>query len=104
VAGLRLIAHDLERLGVPTAAEPGPVAGGRLDQVRLQVLAHRDLGAEGADRGELGWHVVVDRDESGRPEVDRGRRRLETEHRADLAGGDHDRPVGVAVVLVHVLP
>src|SRR6266851_6230891 len=74
LAGHRGLADHLECLGVPPSAEPRPVAGGGLDQVRLQVGPHLDLGGKGVDRPELALQVLVDVHEAGGPEVDRGRR------------------------------
>src|ERR1039457_2493051 len=100
---VRRIADHFERLGVTAAGVAGPVACGRLDKVRLQVGPHLDLGGEGVDRFELARQVVVDVHEAGGPEVDGGRRGLETVDAAYVAHRHHGGAIGVAVVLVDVV-
>src|SRR4051794_28743123 len=96
------VAHHLERLHVARLAEARPVAGGRAQQLLVEVLADPDLRPEGADDLDLALEEVVDRDEARRLELDAGGGRLVTEHARDAAGGDQRRAVCIAVILVDV--
>src|SRR3954453_3522950 len=96
------LAYDLERLDVARLGEPAPVAGGRAQQLLVEVAPDRGLRAVGPDRLELAVHELVDGHEAGRPELDGGRRRLVAVDAGDAAGRDERGVVHVAVVLVHV--
>ena len=54
----RAVADDLERLGVASAAVPGPVAGRRDDQLGFEVIADADLGTERVDGLQLAADVI----------------------------------------------
>ena len=82
--------------------EAAPVAGGGAQQVRLEIVAHRDLRSVGLDRLELALQEAVDRHEPRRTELDRRRWRLIAVDPLDPARGDQGRVMHVAVVLVHV--
>src|ERR1022692_5252663 len=100
---VRAVADHLEGLGIAPFGEPGPVPGSCGDQVGLKVGPHRNLRAEGVDGPHLRVEMRVDADEASRPEIHGGRWRLEAEDPADLARRDYRGPVGVAVILVHVV-
>ncbi len=96
------VAHHLERLDVARLAEARPVAGGRAQQLLVEVVADLDLRREGPDDLDLALEELVDGHEARRLELDAGGRRLVTEDARDAAGGDQRRAVRVAVVLVDV--
>ena len=93
----------LERLGQAAAAEPGPVAGGRDDEIGLQVVRLVLLGGERVDGRQFAADVGVDDAEVGRPELNRRGRRLEAVDPADRLARHHRGPVRVPVILVHVV-
>src|SRR5680860_1294996 len=62
------LAHDLQRLDVACLREAAPVAGGRAQEVLLEVAAHLHLRAVGVDDLELALQVLVDRHEPRRVE------------------------------------
>ena len=96
------VADDLERLDVARLREARPVAGGRAQELLVEVAADLDLRRVGLDDLDLALEELVDRDEARRLELDGGRRRLVAEDARDAAGGDERRAVRVAVVLVDV--
>src|ERR1700755_864602 len=57
------VAHDLEGLDVPRLREARPVAGGRPQQLVIEVAADLDLRLVGLDDLELGVQELVDGDE-----------------------------------------
>src|SRR6476469_7708885 len=96
------VAHHLERLHVARLAEARPVAGGRAQQLLVEVGAQLDLRREGLDDLDLALEELVDRHEARRLELDAGGRRLVAEGARDPARGDERRAGRVAVVLVDV--